>query len=95
MSETVLHLETTRIRRKADSTMASTWLLRFTVSSVLFQRVNERKIKKPMRWPGVALRLDKSDINVKHLSHLADTIARKILFTIRIFQLRTTFCVSD
>ena len=48
-----------------------------------------------MRWPGVAHRSNKSDIDVKHLSHLADTIARKILFTFRLFQLRKMFCISD
>ena len=48
-----------------------------------------------MRWLGEAQRSDKSDIDVKHLSHLADTIARSMFFTIRIFQLRTSFCVSD
>ena len=38
-----------------------------------------------MRWLGEAHRLDKSDnsdsdIDVKHLSHLADTIARSMFF---------------
>ena len=66
--------------------MAPTWLPLFTLSSFLFQRQNERKREK---------RSDKSDIDVKHLGHLADTIARSMFSTIRIFQLRATFCVSD
>ena len=58
-------------------------------------RQNERKINK-MRWTGgVAQRSDKSDIDVKHLSHLADSIASKILSTFRLFQLHKMFCVPD
>ena len=40
------------------------------------QRQNERKIMKQMRWPGVAQRSDKSDIDVKNLSHHADVASQ-------------------
>ena len=92
--------DTTCICRKADSTSRVRQWFRHGCSGLVYRHFcfkgkMEEKERNKMRWPGVAQRSDKSDIDVKHLSHLADTIARKIFFPIRIFQLRTTFCVSD